>query len=100
MVFKADSTDTNPFLMRVEVQFTYFLKSGLDYIDKIGLIVPLLEVAIKSWYLGIHHYLSKDKAIRMGLWFNPDDSLRTWASFQKWLETCFAGREDQDCFLH
>jgi len=95
-VFKGDSTDTNRFLTDVEVQFTYFQKSGLDDMDKIGLVVPLLEGAAKSWYLGIHRHLSQDEAIRMGLRFNPDDPLRTWAGFRQRLEASFGGHEDQD----
>ena len=82
MVFKGDSTDPNRFLTDVAVQFTYFQKSGLDDMDQIGLFVPLLEGAAKSWYLDIHHYLSQDEAVRMVLRFNPDDQLRTWAGFR------------------
>src|SRR5437588_11103354 len=64
--------------------------------DKIDLIVLLLESDAKSWYLGIHRYRSQDEAIRMGLRFNPDDPLRTWAGFRQMLEASFGGHENQD----
>ena len=94
--FDGSSTDTQHFIQDVEIKLTYFKDSLVDDMDKISLVIPLLQKAAKLWYQGIHSYISEDAAKRKGKPFDPNNVLRTWDSFRKWLISSFAGHSDRD----
>ena len=97
--FDGSSTDTQRFIQDVEIKLTYFKDSLVDDMDKISLVIPLLQKAAKQWYQGIHTYISEDAAKHQGKPFDPNNMLRTWDGFRTGLISSFGGHLDRDCAL-
>ena len=57
--------------------------------DKIRLIVPLLEGKAKKWYENIHVNINRDAAARQGVKFDKNPSLRRWSTFFAFLQSSF-----------
>ena len=94
--FDSSSTDTERFIQDVEIKLTYLKDSLVDDMDKICLVIPLLQKAAKQWYQGIHSYISKDAAKHEGKPFDPNNVLRTWDGFRTQLIPGFGGQSDRD----
>ncbi|CUS09856.1 unnamed protein product [Tuber aestivum] len=59
--------------------------------DKINLVIPLLEDQARNWYLGIHAHINREAARRAGMPFNKNGPLRTWKGFRERLEQSHGG---------
>ena len=57
--------------------------------DKIRLIVPLLEGKVKKWYENIHVNINRDAAARQGVKFDKNNSLRKWSTYFALLQSSF-----------
>ena len=68
--------------------------------DKVSLIIALLEGDAKVWYNSIHIHISEKAALRAGVPFNQDNELRTLIGFRKHLEGSFGGHSDRDRALN
>ena len=68
--------------------------------DKVSLIIALLEGDGKVWYNSIHVHISEEAAQKAGVPFNKDNKLRKWIGFCKRLEGSFGGHCDRDRALN
>ena len=62
--------------------------------DKVRLIIALLEGDAKIWYNSIHVHISEEAAQRAGVPFNEDNELQMWIGFRKSLKRGFGGHSD------
>ena len=84
--FTGNLLDTQRFIQDTEIRFDYFRHCKLTDMDKVSLIIALLEGDAKVWYNSIHVHISEEAAQRAGVPFNKDNELRTWIGFRKCLE--------------
>ena len=83
------------------------MESKLDYygsalrqdMDKIRLVVPLLEGPAKSWYEGIHPHINRHAALQEGIPFNKDSPYRKWSSFFDLIQTSFGQSLSRDLYV-
>ena len=83
-----------------EIRFDYFRYCKLRDIDKVCLIIALLEGDAKVWYNSIHVHISEKAALRARVQFNEDNELRTRTRFLKHIEGSFGGHSDRDRALN
>ena len=93
--FTGKPLDTQRFIQDAEIRFDYFRHCKLTDMDKVSLIIALLEGDAKIWYNSIHVHISEKAALRAGVPFNEDNKLGTWIAFRKRLEGSFGGHSDR-----
>ena len=79
--FDGDADDLKRFVLDVESKFDYHRKALYKDMDKIRLIVPLLEGKAKKWYENIHVNINRHAAARQGVAFDKNNKLRKWDTF-------------------
>src|SRR5688572_9784656 len=79
--FKADPNDMRRFINDIETKLEYHRKALVKHMDKICLIVPLLEGKAKKWYKGLHPHIHKSVADRLKIPFNKDQPFQKWVNF-------------------
>jgi hypothetical protein len=84
------------FVLDVESAFDYHQKALRKDMDKIRLIVPLLQGKAKKWYENIHVNINKDAAARQGIPFDKNSVYRKWSTFFTLLQTSFGGSLTRD----
>ena len=84
------------FVLDVESKFDYHRKALRKDMDKIRLIVPLLEGRAKQWYENIHVNVNKQAAARQGVPFHKDSVYRKWDTFFSLLQSSFGGKLTRD----
>ena len=94
--YDGNPDDLRRFVLDVETKFDYHRKALSKDMDKIRLIVPLLEGKAKSWYETIHVNINKDAAARAGITFKKDYPFRTWEVFFSLLQSSFGGSISRD----
>ena len=57
--------------------------------DKLRLIISLLEGKAKKWYENIHVNINRNAAARQGVKFDKNNSLRRWSTFFALLQSSF-----------
>ena len=77
------------FVLDIETNFDYHQKALYKDMDKIRLLVPLLEGKAKKWYENIHANINKHAAARQGIPFDKKSSLRKWDVFFAHLQSTF-----------
>ena len=87
--FDGDADDLKPFVLDVESKFDYHRKALYKDMDKIHLIVPLLEGKAKKWYENIHVNINRHAAARQGVAFDKNNKLRKWNTFFALLQSSF-----------
>ena len=87
--FNGDADDLHRLVLDVESKFDYHRKALSKDMDKIRLIVPLLEGKAKKWYENIHVNINRDAAARQGVKFDKNNSLRRWSTFFALLQSSF-----------
>ena len=98
--FTGNPLDRQRFIQDAKIRFDYFRHCKLTDMDKVSLIIALLEDDAKVWYNSIHVHISEEAAQRAGVPFNKDNELRTWTGFPKRLEGNFGGHSDRDRALN
>ena len=73
--------DFKGFSMDLESKFDYYQKSLRWDMDKIRLVMPLLEGDSKQWYETIHIFVNPHAAVRAGVVFNNRSSYCKWNTF-------------------
>ena len=91
-----DADDLHRFVLDVESKFDYHRKDLSKDMDKIRLIVPLLEGKAKKWYENIHVNINRDAAARQGVKFDKNNSLRRWSTFFALLQSSFGQSQTRD----
>ena len=81
--FNDNPLDTQRFIQDAEIRFDYFRQCKLTDMDKVSLIIALLEGNAKKWYNSVHVHISEEAAQRAGVAFNPDNELGTWVGFSQ-----------------
>ena len=94
--FNGIADDLHRFVLDVESKFDYHLKALSKDMDKIRLIVPLLEGKAKKWYENIHVNINRDAAARQGVKFDKNNSLQKWSTFFALLQSSFGQSLTQD----
>jgi len=94
--FKADSTDTQRYILDCEIKLDYFRESLRKDWDKVSLVIPLLQGPAKTGYQSIDPYVSEEGARREGIPFDPKNVLPTWEGFRQRLVSSFGGHSDRD----
>ena len=79
--FNGDPEDIQQFVLDIQTNFDYHRKALYKDMDKIRLLVPLLEGKFKKWYENIHANINKHAATRQGIPFDKKSSLRKWDVF-------------------
>ena len=87
--FDGDADDLKRFVLDVESKFDYHRKALYKDMDKIRLIVPLLEGKAKKWYENIHVNINRHAAARQGVEFDKNNKLRIWNTFCAFLQSSF-----------
>ena len=87
--FDGDADDLKHFVLDVESKFDYQRKALYKDMDKIRLIVPLLEGKAKKWYENIHVNINRHAAARQGVEFDKNNKLRKWNTFFALLQSSF-----------
>ena len=87
--FSGDPDDMQRFVLDIETNFDYHRKALYKDVDKIRLLVPLLEGKAKKWYENIHANINKHVAARQGIPFDKKSSLRKWDVFFAHLQSSF-----------
>ena len=95
--FKGDPDDMRRFVNDVETKLEYHRKALVKDMDKIRLIVPLLEGKAKKWYEGLHPHIHKSAADRLKIPFDKNHPFRKWANFFDGLQMSFGGSLSRDC---
>ena len=67
--------------------------------DKIRLVVPLLEGPAKCWYERIHPHINRHAAQREGIPFIKDSPYRKWSSFFDLIQTSFGQSLSRDLYV-
>ena len=88
-LFDGDAVDLRPFVLDVESKFDYHREALYKDMDKIRLIVPLLEGKAKKWYENIHLNINRHAAARQGVEFDKNNKLRKWNTFFAMLQSSF-----------
>jgi hypothetical protein len=78
--FKGDPKDLRRFLYDVESKLDYYGSAFRRDMDKIRLVVPLLEGPAKIRYEGIH-LINRPASQREGIPFNKDSLYCKWSTF-------------------
>jgi len=94
--FKGEPKDLRRFTLDIESKFAYHKTTVKKDMDKIRLIVPLLEGPAKSWYEGIHPHINRYAAEREGIPFNKDSPYRKWPTFFDLLRSSFGQSLSRD----
>ena len=94
--FTGNPLDTQRFIQDAEIRCDYFRHCKLIDIDKVSLIIALLEGDAQVWSNSIHVHISEEAALRARVPFNKDNELRTWIGFRKRLKGSFGGHSDRD----
>ena len=94
--FDGNAVDLNHFVLDVESKFDYHRKALYKDMDKICLIVPLLEGKAKKWYENIHVNINRHAAARQGVEFDKNNKLRKWNIFFALLQSSFGQSLTQD----
>ena len=85
------------FVLDVESKFDYHQKAlRRRDMDKIRLIVPLLDGKAKKWYETVHVNINRQAAARQGVEFNKDSAFRKWNTFFALLQASFGGSLTRD----
>ena len=79
--FDRDADDLKRFVLEVKSKFDYHRKALYKDMNKIRLIVPLLEGKAKKWYENIHVNINRHAAARQGVEFDKNNKLRKWNTF-------------------
>ena len=87
--FSGNEDDLHRFVLNVESKFDYHCKALSKDMDKICLIMQLLEGKAKKWYENIHVNINRDVAARQGVKFDKNNSLRKWGTFFALLQSSF-----------
>ena len=95
-LFNSDPDDMQRFVLDIETNFDYHRKALYKDMDKIWLLVPLLEGKAKKWYENIHPNINKHAAARQGIPFDKKSSLRKWDVFFAHLQSSFGQSLTQD----
>ena len=77
------------FVLDIKTNFDCHRKALCKDMDKIRLLVPLLEGKAKKWYENIHSDINKHAAARQGIPFDKKSSLRKWDVFFAHLQSSF-----------
>ena len=93
--FDGDADDLNRFILDVESKFDYHHKALCQDMNKIQLIVPLLEGNVKTWYENIYININKHAATRQNVPFDKESVYRKWDTFFKLLLESF-----EQCMTH
>ena len=67
--FNGDPDDMQRFVLDIETNLDYYRKALYKDMDKIRLLVPLLEGKAKKWYKNIHAHINKHAAARQRIPF-------------------------------
>src|SRR5947209_471904 len=94
--FDGDADDLNRFVLDVESKFDYHRKALRKDMDKIRLIVPLLEGNAKKWYENIHVNINKHAAARQNVPFDKNSVYRKWNTVFKLFQASFGQRMTRD----
>jgi len=94
--FNGDADDMQRFVLDVESKFDYHRKALHKDMDKIRLIVPLLEGKAKKWYENIHVNINKHAAARQNVPFDKNSIYRKWETFFALLQSSFGGSLTRD----
>jgi hypothetical protein len=97
--FKGDPKDLRRFVYDVESKLDYYGSALRRDMDKIRLVVPLLEGPAKSWYEGIHPHINRHAAQREGIPFDKDSPYRKWSSFFDLIRTSFGQSLSRDLYV-
>jgi len=97
--FDGNPDDLKRFAMDVESKFDYHRKSIRKDMDKIRLIVPLLEGKAKKWYESIHIFINKQAADRERIPFDKNSPYRKWDTFFDLLRSSFGGGLTRDRYV-
>ena len=87
--FNGNPDDMQRFVLDIETNFDYHHKALYKDMDKIRLLVPLLEGKAKKWYENIHANINKHVAVRQGIPFDKKSSLWKWDAFFAHLQSSF-----------
>ena len=87
--FDGDADDLKRFVLDAKSKFDYHRKALYKDMDKIHLIVPLLEGKAKKWYENIHVNINRHAAARQGVEFDKNNKLRKWNTFFALLQSSF-----------
>jgi len=94
--FDGKPDDFKRFSMDLESSFDQHRKALRRDMDKIRLVVPLLEGEAKKWYESVHHFINKHAARRAGVPFDKNSAYRRWDTFFQLLRTTFGGSLTRD----
>ena len=87
--FHGDADDLKRFVLDVESKFDYHRKALYKDMDKISLIVPLLEEKAKKWYENIYVNINRHAVARQGVEFDKNNKLWKWNTFFALLQSSF-----------
>ena len=87
--FNGDPDDMQRFVLDIETNFDYYGNALYKDMDKIRLLVPLLEGKAKKWYKNIHANINKHAAAQQGIPFDKKSSLQKWDGFFAHLQSSF-----------
>ena len=94
--FEGKPDDFKRFTMELESSFDQHRRALRRDMDKIRLVVPLLEGDAKKWYESVHHFINKHAAMRAGVPFDKNSSYRRWHIFFELLRSTFGGSLTRD----
>ena len=94
--FDGDADDVKRFVLDVESKFDYHRKALYKDMDKIRLIVPLLEGKAKKWSENINVNINRHAAARQGVEFDKNNKLWKWNTFFALLQSSFGQSLTQD----
>ena len=87
--FNGNPDDIQRFVLDIDTNFDYHRKALNKDMDKIQLLVLLLEGKAKKWYKNIHANINKHAAAQQGIPFDKKSSLRKWDVFFAHLQSSF-----------
>ena len=94
--FDGDADDLKRFVLDVKSKFDYHRNTSYKDMDKIRLILPLLEGKAKKWYENIHVNINRHAMARKGVEFDKNNKLRKWNTFFALLQSSFGQSLNRD----
>jgi hypothetical protein len=96
---KGDPEDLRRLVYDIESKLNYYGSALRRDMDKIRLVIPLLENPAKSWFKRIYPYINRHAVQRDSIPFNNDSPYPKWSSFFDLLRTSFGQSLSQDLYV-